>query len=136
MYSRRTLPDGIKGSATGEASQSPYPGAKYGVEANRDANSNKAHRTTRRSPCTTAGGNQKRIRTSALLFFREILKCKTKPGAASAAQPLQGVLEGHQINCWTRSFRGRQKWLARTLVTRHPAVDLMVLRNWPRSVRI
>ena len=42
MYSRRTLPDGAKGSAAGEASQSTNPWGLYGGEAYRDANSNKA----------------------------------------------------------------------------------------------
>ena len=44
MYLRRTLPDGNKGSAPGEASQSTVPWGLYGGEAYRDANSNKARR--------------------------------------------------------------------------------------------
>ena len=102
MYSRSTLPDGIKGSAAGEASQSPDPGAKYGGEADRDAKKRKAHRTTRRSPRTTAGENQKRIRTSALLFFREIFKCRFDSCRACHFHPVTTRLQRAQagVNAW------------------------------------
>ena len=80
----------------------------YGVEANRDAKKRKAHRTMRRSPCTTAGENQKRIQASALLFFREIFKCRIKPGAASAALPPPGRFGGPSLKRRCGRTRGRR----------------------------
>ena len=62
----------------------------------------------RRSPCTTAGENQKRIQASALLFFREIFKCRIKPGAASAALPPPGRFGGPSLKRRCGRTRGRR----------------------------
>ena len=71
MYSRRTLSDGIKGSATGEASQSTDPWGLYGGEANRDAKKRKAHRTSGVAPARQQGKTKSAFTPRALLFFRK-----------------------------------------------------------------
>ena len=88
------------------------------------------------APARQQGETKSAFARVCFCFSGRFSNAGLSPARPALPNPLQGVLEGHQINCWTRSFRGRWKRLARTLVTHHPAVDLMVLRNWPRSVRI
>lgn len=70
MYSRRTLPDGTKGSATGEASQSTVPWGLYGGEANRAAKNRKTHRSSG-VPLNDSRGKPKAHSTECAFVFQE-----------------------------------------------------------------
>ena len=58
----------------GSLAKQPTPGAYTGVRQTGMPRQAKPTATARRSPCTTAGGNQKRFRTESVFCFLEILK--------------------------------------------------------------